>query len=196
MAKFKTSELRRKFELSRLLLRTILSEQFDRPPDELAISIAPDGRPQLDDFKNGDFNLSHSKNSFLLGISTDTDRRIGVDVEGNNDHMNYASLIKRYFHPNETTAFEKVEPQDVRDQFLRLWTLKEAFAKTAEASLADALANFAFDISDAVPRLTGRDHDKWRFCSFKIEKEWAAVACRSNTPVNFLHHQWPSPFKI
>jgi phosphopantetheinyl transferase len=185
MASFKGVELQQKYGLSRFLLRSFLAKKFDCRPHEIDIAIGNEGRPYIRNRPNWDFNLSHSNNTFLLGVSDSC--KIGVDVELSSDRLSYEKIARRYFHPVEVAQLEDQHHVDRVDLFLQLWTLKEAFKKASEINLSDALKSYAFTVDAGTPRLA-HPHDRpWFYQSFRIGQEWAAIACPGKDTVEFRH---------
>jgi 4'-phosphopantetheinyl transferase len=182
---FKGKELQDKYGLSRYLLRSFLAEKIECQPNEINIEIGIAGRPYIAGLPQWDFNLSHSKNTFLVAVGSNC--KVGVDVEHYDDRIDYKRIARRYFHPLEVVQLEERQQADRVNLFLQLWTLKEAFKKASEISLSDALATYAFIVEAGIPRLA-HPHDRpWYYQSFRIGHEWAAVACQSKDAVEFRH---------
>jgi|GEM_PF-901284 len=107
-------------------------------PHEVRYQRSSSGRPSLvsahNDWESTDFNISHSGDILLLGI---TDRgRIGVDVEGwmqTDRTPHWASLSDR----ESRWVAGQADPFAA---FIRLWTRKEAIVKALGTGLPDHLA--------------------------------------------------------
>ena len=88
------------------------------------------------------FNLSHSRNSFLIGINTIG--RIGVDIEA--DMPDDTDTIADFsFSENERELFRR-NPEN----FLKIWTQKEAFLKAAGTGLLQNLS--CIDSITSIPK--------------------------------------------
>lgn len=99
------------------------------------IEVLPDfdyienGKPYFEQFPSVHFNLSHTKNMVICGIS---DMEIGVDIEHIRDIKE--NTINKVF-----TDKEKKMAKGEREGYIRLWTMKEACAKLSGRGLADIL---------------------------------------------------------
>jgi 4'-phosphopantetheinyl transferase len=130
-------------------LREILSRYLDCSPDALQFKAQPGGKPYLhapaDELE---FNLSHSRDIALLGISTSV--KLGIDVEtyrAVNDPLRLAQRVMSAAECDELTALSG----DLRlDRFLTLWTRLEARQKAvglgifAESADPTRLSSFTF----------------------------------------------------
>lgn len=90
----------------------------------LIIKKRKNGKPYVEN-ENVYFSVSHSGNMVLCGVS---DFPIGVDIQEVTDYNRH--VAKRFFKQNEQRAISAAEnPEDKKDMFFRIWTLKEAYAK-------------------------------------------------------------------
>jgi len=130
-------------------LREILSRYLHCSPDALQFEIQPGGKPYLHAPAHElEFNLSHSRDIALLGISTSV--KLGVDVEtyrAVDDPLRLAQRVMSVAECDELSAL----PVDARlDRFLTLWTRLEARQKAlglgvfAEAADPTLLSSFSF----------------------------------------------------
>ncbi len=100
-----------------VLMRKILSYYSDIPPEKLEFIYGPKGKPALlQNPKKLEFNLSHSKDWAVLGITQGIP--LGVDIEKKETTYNKA-VAKRFF---------KNEVQDA-ETFYQLWVNREAAIK-------------------------------------------------------------------
>ncbi len=124
----------------------------DRGISEYSVSYGPNGKPFLMDFVCGigneklqkpvHFNLSHSEEKVMCVIS---DAEVGCDVEKITDID--LEIAKRFFF---TTEYETIvageTPNQQRELFYRLWTLKESFMKATGLGMALPLDSFRVDL--------------------------------------------------
>ena len=99
-------------EASRQCTEAALVRHFGCLP---AIKREKSGKPVFSD-RSGFFSISHSQNIFILAVSED--ENIGIDVEVPVEGKDYSRLIARYGQEDFTN-----------DEFLRVWTAKEACCK-------------------------------------------------------------------
>lgn len=100
------------------------------------------GKPQIDNFY---FNLSHSKDMVVCAVS---ERAVGCDIECIGEMRE--GIAERYFTPNEIIHLNQYKNEEKRDEFYRLWTMKESYMKMTGEGMSLALNRFEFVFSDEV----------------------------------------------
>lgn len=118
------------------LLRYLLVTRHRLAPDRLQWAYGPHGKPGLAAYPQMHFNLSHSADRLLLGISDEGP--LGVDIEIR-ENVPYR-LMRRHFHPREIAYVEAGPEPQRRLRFLAVWTRKEAYLKLTGAGLTTPLA--------------------------------------------------------
>lgn len=132
-----------------LLLKYGLSKYF-KIDGQLIFDKTKEGKPFLAEYKNIDFNISHTDGMVLCGI-TDSGR-VGVDVEHNRKvHKNVSAKV---FHLDEI-SYVNSSPEQSEDRFFEIWTKKEAYTKY----LGTGLRNNITDINT----LSGEHLNKLHF---------------------------------
>ncbi|QBE63365.1 4'-phosphopantetheinyl transferase family protein [Pseudoduganella lutea] len=139
------------FLASRFLLRRVLAELADTPPEHLAFETNRWGKPALCGRPDLTFNLSHCRGSAVL--LTGAGAAAGVDIEPVQPGRADPLVAQRLFHRAEQIQL-LASPRSGYDRlFLRFWTLKEAVLKAEGSGLALPLDAFAalFDGDTIVP---------------------------------------------
>ncbi|XP_074355213.1 uncharacterized protein LOC141693923 isoform X2 [Apium graveolens] len=95
------------------------------------------GKPELEWPENNDwnppelhFNVSHSSSLVACGVTIDCP--IGIDVEDKERKIkhNIMAFARRYFSQQEKKLLKSIsDPELERQEFLKLWTFKEAYVK-------------------------------------------------------------------
>jgi 4'-phosphopantetheinyl transferase len=120
---------RRSAIASRVLLRIGLSKAVEHkvPPTEWRFTEEARGRRVVaDGLPNINFSVSHSDEFVGAAISPTLD--VGIDIECVDQNID-KSVIADFCHLDEFHAVGGLpRPQEIRE-FVRLWTLKEAYAK-------------------------------------------------------------------
>ena len=133
-----------------LPVRALLAAYLDRCADAIRIERGEHGKPRVADARL-EFNLSHTSDALLLGVSRNLP--LGVDLESAQRHVRSASeLARRFFHPSEAAALERVAEPGRQAAFLRLWCAKEAVLKAHGRGIGFGLdrVEFAINSSGAV----------------------------------------------
>lgn len=135
-------------------LRTILGGYLGLRPGEVAFSKGEHGKPELAGNSGLRFNLSHSRDLAILGVSCGVE--LGVDVE----YIRPASagIAERFFSEPEIAALAQVQPADYLAAFYACWTRKEAFLKGLGTGISGGLHTFSVSIAmHAEPELSDRE---------------------------------------
>lgn len=134
---------RRRFIVSRGLLRQVLGARSGAAPNELAFRAGEHGKPSLSAGAAAGchFNLSHAGGWWLLAT---TDSPVGVDLEMADRAVDAARLAARVFTPGERAAlqFAGDDTAAARSVFLDCWTRKEALLKAIGTGFAGGAKSF------------------------------------------------------
>ncbi|MGV4988784.1 4'-phosphopantetheinyl transferase family protein [Streptomyces sp. NRAIS4] len=198
---------RRQYLVAHALVRRVLALESGIPEAEAVLWRSSRGRPFLrkpvDGLPRGgrelDFNLSHADGYNLLGVVRH--HRIGVDVERLDRGDRGYDVIVESFAPEEIAWVAEAAPGRDRDRrTLRLWTLKEAYAKARGLGLGLAFDSFAFTLGRDRGVLAFRPPDgeppgQWRFAELEPEPGVLVAVAVMTGPdedaVLDLHHGFP-----
>jgi 4'-phosphopantetheinyl transferase len=161
---------RRRFLLTRALVRTTLSRYASVPPERWTFIANVHGRPEIFDRPRGvpdlRFNLSHTDG--LIACAVTIGREVGVDVEHIGRRLTY-DVASRFFAPQEVADLKSLPADQQARVFFDYWTLKEAYIKARGFGLALPLGDFAFTLAPpSPPRITFEpalddDPSTWQF---------------------------------
>src|ERR1700760_2923006 len=92
---------RRRYLVTRALVRTVLSRYVPMPPSEWTFSTNAYGRPAIANPQAGDltFNISHTHSLIVIGVTRG--RALGVDVENVRAREVSIDIADHYFAPEE-----------------------------------------------------------------------------------------------
>jgi 4'-phosphopantetheinyl transferase len=88
------------------------------------IELLVHGKPVIANHPDVHFNLSHSKQYFLVGLSPEP---IGVDIE--TERKITPNLAEKVFTEKEQKSLPSIEDSTYTQAFLRIWTKKESYTK-------------------------------------------------------------------
>jgi 4'-phosphopantetheinyl transferase len=161
---------RRRFLLTRALVRTMLSRYAHVPAASWKFVENVHGRPEILDRPSGvpdlRFNISHTDG--LIACAVTIGREVGVDVEHIGRRLTH-DVAGRFFAPQEVNDLGRLSDDEQRRVFFDYWTLKEAYIKARGFGLALPLADFAFTLAPpATPRISFEpslddDPSTWQF---------------------------------
>jgi 4'-phosphopantetheinyl transferase len=132
---------------SREAVLELLAGYLGRRAETLALERGEFGKPRLPPPYALEFNVSHSKDALLVGISGA--QALGVDIEALRRERPVLALAERYFAASEAEALRELDPTRRQAAFAALWSCKEAFVKALGRGIGFGLARMAFAIDAA-----------------------------------------------
>lgn len=135
---------RRRFVISRIVLRDILAGYYGAAAGEIPIAREPGGRPFIEGTERLHFSLSHSGSTALIAVAEMT---IGVDVERVRRIARAEAIARRVLHADTVATLESL-PVSQRDAaFIDAWTQREAHVKAVGGGLLRTPDVLPFDPS-------------------------------------------------
>ena len=131
-SKFQSADARATFIAGRSGVRRAASLYSGIPPGEFLLETDTNGKPF---FANAEieFNLSHTGSTVVAAFS---DSPVGIDIESRGRGRDFVGIASRFFHSSEAAAISESRDEE---QFLRLWTAKEAMLKLSGEGLSGGL---------------------------------------------------------
>jgi len=182
-ARFRLSDVRNSFVLSRGVLRQILGAELNCVPESLEFGEGEHGKPFLAGMHLGcevEFNLAHSGDVILYAVSRG--RVVGVDVERKKEDLDVEKLARRYFAPDEARRLLDDAPVQERiDNFFRCWTRKEAYLKARGTGLTTKLDAFEVTLRRGVApavlhtEVGGEDPADWKVFEVPVPEGYEAA---------------------
>ncbi|GLT94720.1 hypothetical protein SLE2022_124480 [Rubroshorea leprosula] len=133
-------DLRKRALLARTLVRTTIARyQINNQvnPSSLKFRKNAHGKPEVEWQVDDNlcpvplhFNLSHTSSMIACGVTMNVP--IGIDVEEKQRQLknNILAFSRRYFSPYEVKILTAISDPEIQHQeFIKLWTLKEAYVK-------------------------------------------------------------------
>ena len=128
---------RARFVVSRGLRREMLSSCSGIPASELQFSVDGEGKPRANNADGWDFNLSHAGDYVAVVVGRG---RVGIDLEQHREVREMASIVERYFHPDEAEVWRRLDESRRAEAFFLFWSAREAAMKCAGLGLARGLS--------------------------------------------------------
>ena len=184
VAKYLHEPSRRAFTLARGVLRVLLSElDPNTAPCDWRPLLGVRGKPYLGDGPS--FNVSHT-DGLVVVVASLGPIALGVDAEATDRASDLDKLAQRYFAATEVAAWGARAPEQRRDRFFDLWTLKESYMKATGAGFALGLSSFRFDL-DTTPLGFAVDEgvdgaaERWRFGAWAWGRHRIALCCDADS---------------
>jgi 4'-phosphopantetheinyl transferase len=172
---------RKHFIAARGRMRQVLSGYCGENPAELIFDYASNGKPYLPRHRQLHFNLAHSGELAVLGITGSG--RIGVDVELTEAKIDLLALARRFFAPPEVAALIALPESQQKEAFYNCWTRKEAYIKALGTGLATPLDSFCVSLFPGEPAellaVNGSQEQAagWYMVAFSPAPGYAAAVC-------------------
>jgi 4'-phosphopantetheinyl transferase len=168
---------RRHFIVARGFLRSVVARYRDTQPEELRFIYGDYGKPALASGQDLRFNLSHSKEVALLGVTRNAE--LGVDVEHIRADFATEDIARRFFSRAEVEVFNALPVEEQVAAFFRCWTRKEAYIKAIGKGLSQPLDKFDVALAPGVPPalLQAEDDDasRWALSDIDVGKGYAGA---------------------
>jgi 4'-phosphopantetheinyl transferase len=182
---------RRRYLVTRALVRTILSRYAPVRPEDWVFSTNEYGRPEIQQAQAREaqlsFNISHTRNLIVLGVTRQ--RELGVDVENVRRREPSIDIAERFFAPEEIAALAAVPAEQQLDRFFEYWTFKESYIKARSKGLSIPLDKFAFRYRDehrvelAIHPDLADDPARWQFWQFRPTMDYVVAICAERTGI-------------
>lgn len=176
---------RRRYLITRALVRTVLSRYVSIHPKEWIFSTNAYGRPDIVNAQARDaclsFNISHTRSLIILGVTRH--RALGVDVENVCAREVSIDIADHYFAPLEVAALKAAPPPEQQYRFFEYWTFKESYIKARGMGLSLPLDKFSFYYPDdhaveiAIDPELADDAARWQFWQFRPRPEYLVAIC-------------------
>lgn len=165
------------FLLGRVMARALVGQSLGVNPCDWEWQEGPRGRPEVADATAAErvsFNIAHSAGLVVCAISHDG--AVGVDVEHRMRPPVDERMVRRYCAPGEVEDIERHGPSAWQDQFLKYWTLKEAYLKARGLGIAVHLSDLSFTLDADAIRL-----DRLNSLAAEDDADWAFVLDTSSS---------------
>jgi 4'-phosphopantetheinyl transferase len=149
--RYRRAEHGRDYQISRILMRTVLATHTGVAPTEIRFAANRHGRPELAYPRLEpalSFNLSHTRDLIVLGATWG--RALGVDVENTAAREAKLAIAERFFAADEVAALRALPAADRPRRFFDYWTLKEAYIKARGQGLSLPLERFVMDLGPPI----------------------------------------------
>lgn len=180
--RFRFEADRNAFVLGRSLIRGAFSRLLHRPPSEVPLVLGPHGRPELAEGLlplPPSFNVSHTREVLGMALSHST---VGLDVEAFRRDPDPMTVGPQVFSPAELGHLASLPDPEQREQFRRLWTLKEAYLKARGTGFSLPAREVTCElVPGQAPRFTftervGDTPERWRCAELRpTPKTWAGI---------------------
>jgi len=184
---------KRRFIVSRSLLRKSLSHYLEAAPSEVRFTYNKYGKPNIDPQyhpENIKFNLSHSENLALYAITQN--REIGIDVEYIRKVDKADKIVKRFFSKEEGEFYHSQPNKKKNWAFFTLWTRKEAYSKARGMGIG--LPTKEFDLQLVPPEINHSNDiraenkaSKWSLINIEVDSDYLAALATEGYDFEISH---------
>ena len=182
--RFATGTLADRYIAGRAALRWLLGARLGIDANEVPIARGARGRPQLAGAFI-DFNLSHTRNVALVGITDAADLRVGVDIEHEARSLDHIGLARKFLTPREQASLARLGEGAHRRAFLLHWTAKEAMSKATGDALSGPLRRLEVELAPTLRLADGPapyTPADWQLASVGVPGGYLATAALWRPP--------------
>jgi 4'-phosphopantetheinyl transferase len=188
-AKFLFEKDRRRYLVTRSLVRYVLSRYMPIAPLDWRFSPSAFGRPLIANRHPGvdglTFNISHSDQVVVLGVTRQN--HLGIDVEDVKRSVSI-DIADSFFSAMEVRQLKSLPIALQGRRFLEFWTLKESYIKAKGKGLSLPLGKFGFEMIGERQLRAHFDLDlddssgSWIFWQWRPSMDSIAALCVQNSP--------------
>lgn len=182
---------RQRYKAAHSAMRYLLSAYLDMQPNEIKFEAGEYGKPYLTNHPLH-FNLSHSGNHALLGVTRDNPIGLDIEVFSKRD---YQGIAKHSFSETEQVLLSEMSEHLLPSGFFRIWTQKEAFIKLSGQGLNYPLN--AFSVSprspDTLLSIHDEDHAHFMMDAFEISPGLVGAVCLKAAAPEIHHYRFVYP---
>jgi 4'-phosphopantetheinyl transferase len=176
---------KRRYLVTRALVRTVLSRYISVRAEELTFATGPNGQPKLSSYgslaQHIRFNISHTSELVILGVSNRC--AIGVDVENCHSCRPVKAMASRFFARDEIVELSALPLSGQLMRFYECWTLKESYIKARGKGLSIATSQFSFlfpgnnTIRMSMDMGLADQPSRWRFWQLRASADHLVAIC-------------------
>lgn len=180
--RFKFVQHQNCFIAARGFLRQIIHYYLQIPQQDILFQYSDRGKPKLA-YNNLQFNLSHSQNIALYGITKK--KLIGIDIEYVRSNVDCSKIAERFFNYEEYKLIKGLDKEKQAQTFFHLWTIKEAYLKATGEGLVGGLdaveINLDKESNTNIVKI-GKETtvNNWFFSSFIPQDDFIATVAVKN----------------
>ncbi|CAF1935403.1 unnamed protein product [Brassica oleracea var. botrytis] len=202
-------ELKKNALLARTLVRTTIARyQTNKEVDPRSLMFKKNvyGKPEVD-WQNCNnqplhFNISHTDSLIACGVTVHVP--VGIDVEDKERKIKHDVLAfaKRFYSADEVNVLATIlDPEVQRKEFIKLWTLKEAYVKALGKGFSAAPFNTftiqsmpgtegaynlckTSEVTADPPEETKKCNGGWKFALFDLADSHYAAVCTEDDQAN------------
>ncbi len=143
-----------RFIATRVTLRKLLADKLLVRPETLDIVTNDYGKPNLKDYADIAFNVSHSGSYALIALSTVNE--VGVDIERYDRRIDVRNLSEIVL-----TSLERKYPFETTEAFIQKWVAKESVLKALGVGIANHLQAISILLGDNEEYNIVHDNPAW-----------------------------------
>jgi len=130
-------------------------------------------------------SISHCPKLIAVALSGG---RVGVDCESHRPGRNWQGIADAYFTEEEAESLRASPVSKAEEQFLRYWTMKEAFVKATRGNLWTDLNTLSFRGSQVITNITPIT-GKWNFWHTTVD-DIVVSACSEGIEDPYFQVNW------
>ncbi|MGW0969429.1 4'-phosphopantetheinyl transferase superfamily protein [Streptomyces sp. NPDC002516] len=158
--------------VSRTVLKHTAAAALQVPAGRLDLAVLPGGRPVLRGL-GADLQVSLTHTDELIAVGVSRSGPIGVDAEPAARRISFEALREHVCTAGEARLLAALPEEERTGAFLRLWTLKEAYAKALGHGMRRRFSAIGFEWNaTGTPRLADDTAGEWAFATHLVDERY------------------------
>ncbi|WP_339134497.1 4'-phosphopantetheinyl transferase superfamily protein [Streptomyces sp. f51] len=158
--------------VSRTVLKHTAAAALQVPAGRLDLAVLPGGRPVLRGL-GADLQVSLTHTDELIAVGVSRTGPIGVDAEPAARRISFEALSEHVCTAGEARLLAALPEEERTGAFLRLWTLKEAYAKALGHGMRRRFSAIGFEWNaTGTPRLADDTAGEWAFATHLVDERY------------------------
>ncbi|MDH2135024.1 4'-phosphopantetheinyl transferase superfamily protein [Sphingobium yanoikuyae] len=190
---FKKKKYADQFITSRIMIREVLSKYISSKHEGWEFGKEKAGRPYVLNPPHAKFlNFSMSHTETMVGVSVAAKMPVGIDIEHSERSIALPLPLRLTCSDREVRKISGAPAERQAMEFIKYWTLKEAYSKAIGLGLSIDFRTLEFDLTGDNPILANDESSSnWRFGQQILDDgHVVAHACGSAEPVAIRTMFW------
>lgn len=164
--------------ISDMLIKILISNNLKLKIKDIVVSKNKFGKPYLKNYKNFNFNISHSGEFVVCCIDA---KPVGIDIE-EIKQIEYKDIAEKFFVNREYKIIRACNKNQQLAKFYEFWTLKESYVKYCGEGLSIPLNSFLIDIraADNIELVNNRERNICVLDLINIDRDYKLAICSKN----------------
>lgn len=186
-SRFKFFRDKRRFVITRGILRCLLSFYLRQAPESIEIVYGLWGKPYLRGKKRLCFNVSHSRNYALYAVTRSYE--VGIDLEYIDNNLKLEDMAPHIFSKIELMNWQILDLEERTNIFFKRWVSQEAFLKALGKGWFEDKKKLIFNAQNTLKE-EDLNNDLINLYHFECIPGYASALFVDGESLHPVHYSW------